>query len=507
MDTWVLNMGVVNANMLANSSWNGRYASFGYFGRVEYSLMDKYLLTVNVRRDGVSRFSSKYRYGTFPSASLGWRVSEEGFMLNTRSWLDDLKVRVGYGKVGNAEGPSANNWASEFAMSTNQANYPVNGSNQGLTAFRQSRVGNENTKWEAVESFNIGLDASFLRGKFGVSFEWYNKNTTDMLIQAAWSNLAGEATRPYINFGNMNNKGFDLSLNYSDSKGDFGWDVTLTAFAYKNKVTKMTEGATPAPRWAGADRMVNSGQICRTIDGDPIAQFYGYKVNGFYENAEEVLSLRPLNSDIKSTAEAQAYVGRYKFAKTSDTNPGQLTQNDRTHIGNPHPKLIGSLNIGLSYKNFDLTTFWYSSLGNELFNITKLYTDFQLFNGNRSHRMLNESWEPGKTNAILPMLNSADNYSYQVCDYFVENASFLRMKNLVLGYTLPKSWLQLATIQNLRFYIQMENLITITKYSGLDPEFTNRDVGGGNGADLSRGIDAGAWPNIKKFIFGVNFVF
>jgi len=523
MNTWILNMGGNDNQRRAESYWGSEYAIFSIFGRVDYALMDKYLLTVNVRRDGVSRFSPDYRYGTFPSMSLAWRLSEEGFMMNTRSWLDDFKLRAGWGKVGNAEGPSSTNWANEFGMSTNNGNYDLTGTNTGITAFRQSRIGNLNTKWETVETYNVGFDALLLKGRFGLSFEYYSKKTNDMLVPASYTYLAGDADAPYINFGDMENKGFDISLNYNDSRGDFGWDVTLTAFHYKNKVTRLSEtDDTGYARYESGDRI---GSITRTKRGEPISHFFGYKVDGVYENVQQVRALLPVGvsaaavatSPVTGDIAAENWVGRFKYEKTSDDNPGSLGPADRVVIGNPHPKLLASLNVGLTYKNFDFTMFWYSSIGNDLFNNTKAFTDFNQFRGNRSKRMLNQSWEPGRTfkkpgekasssDAILPQLNSADGYSWQVANsYFVENASYLRLKNLVLGYTLPKSWLQPATIQNLRVYVQMENLITITKYNGLNPEMTLRDMS--SGSDLARGIDGGGFPNIIKYIFGVNLTF
>jgi len=201
-------------------------------------------------------------------------------------------------------------------------------------------------------------------------------------------------------------------------------------------------------------------------------------------------------------------VGKFKF---QDVNgDGVVNSADRTIIGSPHPDLIAGLNASLTYKNFDFTMFWYSTIGNDLFNNTKFFTDFPLFGGNRSTRMRDQSWRIGadNSNAILPILDSGDNWGGSVASsYYVEDGSFLKLKNLVLGYTLPKSLLERATISNLRLYIQAENLLTFTKYSGLDPEITNRETGAGSGADLTGGVDGGTWPTTMRFLFGVNFEF
>jgi len=277
-----------------------------------------------------------------------------------------------------------------------------------------------------------------------------------------------------------------------------------------NKVVKMSEDPN-YERMEGGTRL--NGATNRTKQGRPIAEFYGYKVDGFYETPDEVKKRRPLGTDETMTdADAKAWVGRYKFAKANG-GEGALSAEDRMVIGNPHPDLIASLNIGLSYKNFDLTMFWYSTIGNDMFNNTKAFTDFQLFRGNRSVRMRDLSWkgewEPNRNNskAVLPIVDAGNSYGLNTNSYFVEKASFLRMKNLVVGYTFPKTMVSKATIQNLRIYAQVENALTFTKYSGLDPEITNTDLGQDAGADLRRGLDMGSWPNVIKILFGVNFAF
>ncbi|MDR2533689.1 MAG: TonB-dependent receptor [Tannerellaceae bacterium] len=501
-NTWVLNLGENNDQRIANSSYNAEFALFGVFGRVDYSFQDKYLITVNVRRDGVSRFSSSNRYGTFPSLSLGWRLSEEAFMAATRDWLTDLKLRAGYGQVGNAELPRSTNFAYEYILEPTRSNYDIAGSNGGTTGFRLNRFGNEDTKWEAVETYNLGIDATILN-KFTVGVEAYSKKTTNMLLPAAYSGMSGEASAPFINFGDMKNTGFDANISYHDSKGDLSWDVALNLSHYKNEVLKISN-ADDYAIWRGGARL--NGDITRTIKGHAISEFYGYQVDGFYESTAEVNSRLPLGVSAKlSEKDAAKWVGKFKFADLN--GDGKLNSSDRTVIGSPHPDLIAGLNLGLNYKNWDFTMFWYSTIGNDLFNNTLAFTDFQLFRGNRSSRMRDLSWEPGKSSAILPIIDADDSYSLNTNSYFVEDASFLRLKNLVVGYSFPKPLLKKATISNLRLYFQMENTLTITGYRGLDPELTNADVNEGNNADLRRGLDMGAWPNIMRFTLGVNFAF
>jgi TonB-linked SusC/RagA family outer membrane protein len=512
VNTWILNMGEKNTQMRAESTYNGEYALFGIFGRVDYSLLDKYLLTVNVRRDGVSRFSVANRYGTFPSVSVGWRISEESFLQRARAnWLDDLKLRFSWGLVGNSDVPRATNFAYEFFTEPTTTNYDIAGNNGGNMGFRLNKFGNPNTKWEAVENYNAGLDATLLTGKFGIGLDLYRKTTTNMLIQGAYSGLAGGAEAPYINFGSMRNTGYDLNLSYHGHKGDWRWDVDLNLSQYKNEVLQLAASDSYA-LWKSGARL--NGSVTRTIKGHPISEFYGYKVIGFYESVDEVLACTPLGANRNmSAAEAASWVGKFKFAELTEKKDENgktvhyLDSSDRTVLGSPHPDLITGLNLSLTYKNWDFTMFWYSTLGNKLFNNTLAFTDFQLFRGNRSTRMRDLSWEPGKTNAILPILDSSDNYTLNVNSYYVEDGSFLRLKNVMLGYTLPKSLLKKFTISNLRLYAQVENVLTFTKYRGLNPEFTNADTSEGSGADLRRGLDMGAWPNIIRIIGGLNFAF
>ncbi len=504
VNTWTLGMGEFNDERTNNSWYHGKMALFGIFGRVDYSFMDKYLLTANIRRDGVSRFAKTNRYGWFPSVSLGWRLSEEGFMETTRDWLDDLKIRAGYGQTGNAEVPRSANFANEFTTETRYTDYDINGTNTSSLGYRLQRYGNEDTKWESTETYNIGLDATVLNGKFGLGFEYYIRNTTDMLVKAAYSHLAGEGDAPYVNYGDLQNKGWELSLNYRDSKGDWAWNVGLNLSQYKNEIKKLSD-SDDFSLWGYGARFEGT-PVTRTTKGQPISMFYGYKVDGFYENAQQVLDRLPLGTDIKTLEQAETYVGKFRFADVN--GDGKLNSDDRTYIGNPHPDLIAGLNLGLSYRNFDLTAFFYSTIGNDIFNNTKYFTDFWLFEGNKSSRMRDKSWTPENPNATLPILDYGDMYSgTNPSSYYVEDGSFLRLKNLVIGYTVPKQVLQKIGVANLRVYVQAENLFTITGYDGLDPETTNANISDGNESDLRRGIDMGGWPTLRTFALGVNFTF
>lgn len=504
-NTWTLDLGTNDNQRTNNSSYRGEFALFGLFARADYAFQNKYLLTAIVRRDGVSRFSESNRYGTFPSVSLGWRISEESFMSGTKSWLYDLKLRAGYGLTGNSEVPRATNFANEFSADPRNTNYDLSGANNAsFSGFRLANYGNTDTKWESTKSSNIGIDVALLDGKVYATVDVYSKKTSDMLVQASYSGLAGEAGKPYINYGDIKNNGYDISVNYRDQKGDFGWDVTLNASHYKNEVIRLAE-ADDASLWGDGFRLANS--VTRTTKGHSISEFYGYKIVGFYESVEDVTNVdNPIPFGATDKTNPERYVGKYKFADIN--GDGKINASDRTFIGSPHPDLLASLNVSLTYRNLDFTAFFYSSIGNEIFNNTKYFTDFWLFEGNRSSRLRDNSWEPGKKGATLPILDYQDGVSGTApSTYYVEDGSFLRLKNLMIGYTLPSNWMQKATIQRLRVYAQAENLLTFTKYSGLDPEFTNRNVGGGSGADLSKGIDGGGWPTTLRLLLGVSVAF
>ncbi len=501
VDTWTLDMGEYNNFRRAESEYKGEFAAFGIFGRANYSYADKYLVTATIRRDGVSRFSKSNRYGTFPSVSAAWRISAEDFM-NDIEWLDDLKLRMGYGQAGNSTFPRATNFISTYITNPKSTNYDFTGRQiESEPGYYMKTFGNPDTKWERVETTNIGIDATLFGGKISTNVEWWYKKSADMLVEAVYSSLAGEADKPYINIGDMKNTGVDFMVNYQDRSGDLSWNVNLNLSTYKNEILKIGI-SDKAAKYGYSDRI--SGPVSRTMKGHPISEFYGYNISGFYESVAEVEALTPLG-ETKGKFDPKAYIGKYKYEDAD--RDGRITTDDRKVIGSPHPDFTTGLNVGLGYKGFDFSMFWYASVGNDIFNGTKYFTDFWMFNGNRSARMRDLSWEPGKKNAILPILDKQDNKSgTNANSYYVEDGTYARMKNIVLGYTVPKEWIRKATIENLRFYIQAENLLTITGYKGIDPEVTNRDKTK-SGGDLEKGIDAGGIPSSIKFLFGINLTF
>ena len=478
----------------ASSSFNTPTTLVSNFVRADYSFSDKYLFSATVRRDGSSRFGESNRYGVFPSVSAGWRISEESFLSGV-SFISDLKIRGGYGVMGNQLAVSPQNQFFLFGGSVSDSNYDLNGAGtSSLQGFRPTRIGNPVAKWETNTTINIGFDAGLLDNKFQISFDWYSKQTKDLLYNPALPGTAGAADQPFINIAEMKNTGIDIQLGYKTIiSPDLKFDANLTFTTYKNEIVKVADGINFFS--SGGSRI---GAFNRNEVGHSVSEFYGYKVQGLFQSGAEVTS---------APTQAGAEAGFFRFAdlngplKTGPDNA--ITPDDRTYIGNPNPKFTMGLNLGATYKNFDISTFFYSSQGNDIFNYNRWWLDFwPSFQNQKSKDLLYNSWTPTNTGATTPKASNKSNFSNntQSTSYYVENGSFIRLKNLQIGYTLPKSVISKIGLTNARAYVQGVNLFTITKYTGLDPEINNGD-------DRNFGVDQGAYPLVKQYIIGVNIGF
>lgn len=511
-DTWTLGNGGTK-DMTNTSAYNSKVNMFGLFARLDYAYDDRYLLTAIVRRDGSSRFSPSKRYGVFPSISAGWRISQESFMRDNISWVNDLKFRAGYGVTGNSEIPRASNWATEYGTNPGSTNYDFTGAQStAFTGYTLTRFSNPNTKWETTKMLNVGIDAELFNGMLTANIEYYKKETSDMLVRDTYSALAGKGEVPYVNLGSIENKGWDIAFGHKHKIGQVGYNVGINISTYNNKIIKLND-IEGSRFWGGDTRF---GVVSLTEKGSPMAQFYGYNIIGFYDSEADVADYRgkvgdrtgktvlPLGIGDEGGLIARNWVGKYMF---EDVNgDGRINASDKTVIGNPHPDFTGGLNLGLNYKNFDISAYFYGSYGNDIFNYVKWFTDFQSFAGSRSPNMRDNSWRPGKTDATLPILDSQDNISSSVAhSYYIENGSYLRLQTLSLGYHLPKEWLGKSGFSNLRIYAQGTNLFTFTNYTGVDPEITNQDLG--DGGDLTKGVDFGRWPQAKQYLFGISATF
>ena len=489
----------------ANVPGIGTVTIASLFGRIDYAFQGKYLINGTLRRDGASVFGPDNRFANFPSVGIGWRVSQEGFM-KSMTWLTDLKVRAGWGRVGSIGNVPVLNQYSTYTSTAGGTNYDINGSNSSsATGYRIGTIGNPITKWETTESKNVGLDLAILQGKWDVSVNVFTNDTKDLLVERLRNSLESLATQPQENIGTMRNTGFEISLNHKGTiSEDFTYDFSLNFSHYKNKLLKMNNEGTV--RFVSLDRLSNA---LITKAGIPISSFYGYQIDGFYNSADDVTKGPKINGN-----PGKIGTWRYKDISGPAGKPdGDITTDDQTILGNPHPDFQLGGNIGLNYKAFDLNIFLFWNYGNEIYNYTKYYTDMRVFVGGVSKRLLNDTWTPQNTNAKLPQLQpGADGFLGFVTgnsnSYYVEDGSYLRAKTFQLGYTLPKHIVSKLTLSSIRIYLQAQNLFTVTKYTGADPDLSliNNNVNN-IASDTYIGVDRAGFPNPKQFLFGLNVSF
>lgn len=502
-NTWTLDNG--SSNIGNSSRYQRKVTMFGLFGRADYSYKGKYLATFTIRRDASSKFGSKNRWGNFPSASLGWRMSDEKFMEPTRKWLDDFKLRAGYGTTGNSNIGSYN-YAFQYGTG-NYYMYPITGSDSETSpGYVLSNLGDSDAKWETTKMFNIGFDLTALSNRLTAGFDFYVKNTSDLLVPANWSALVGNASKPSINIGDMKNRGIDLSIGWRDKVGEFGYNITANISRYKNEVTRL-----------GSSDLFNDTRLSKvniTTVGQPVGMFYGYQIEGIYQNEQDVISsgVLPYGVATENDLVASAWVGRYKMKDVN--NDGKIDADDRTIIGNPHPDLTGGFNISLTWRDFDLSTYMYYSIGNDLYKHYEYYTMFGNLQSNYSKDRLAKSWDPvNNPNGIYPLWTTTSTEGPEAGNEsnsnYVQDGSYLRMQTLTLGYSLPKKLLKKIGFEKIRVYGQISNVFTITGYDGLDPEvrshtsFENEYVS----SDMNKGIDYGSYGMPRQFLMGVNVTF
>ncbi|WP_394367448.1 SusC/RagA family TonB-linked outer membrane protein [Rudanella paleaurantiibacter] len=467
------------------------------FAKVNYAFNDRYLLDLTLRRDRSSRFARDFRTAYFPAVSAGWRFSQEGFLKDV-SWLDDAKLRIGYGQTGNQEIGNYNSF-TQFGTNPITSFYDLNGSRtNAVPGYELTQFGNANAKWETTTSTNIGIDASMFKNRLTVALDWYTRQTSDMLFPVAAPLTQGVASVPFQNIGKMSNKGIDLAITYNGRTAlrDLTYDVSANFSTYRNQVTK-TNGDPNTQYFGINDERIQNFVV--TQQGHPISSFFGYVVDGIFQTNEEAKA-HPVQF---GNATTENVAGRFKFRDVN--NDGVINTKDQTIIGNPHPGFTYGLNLGVNYRTFSLTLFGQGVQGNQIFNYTKYWTDFPTFGGNRSTRMLYQSWRPGATDAVLPRLTSSDQVSIQPSTYYLESGSYFRLKNIQLTYRLPQALLNKLQVGGLSVYIQGQNMLTFTKYSGMDPEINLRNYSAGN--DRQIGVDGGAYPVAKTVLLGLNLSF
>lgn len=456
------------------------WALLSFIGRVNYGFDNKYLFTATLRRDGSSRFGENNKWGWFPSASAAWRLSEEEFMKNI-SWISDLKFRAGYGITGNQ---NIGNYSFASVLQTVQYNF--NG--QVVTAVVPLAIPNPNVRWEAVEQSNLGFDASFFNDRLKLTFDGYIKNTNDMLVPMSVPISTGysDIVVPSINAGKVQNKGFEVSITTQNTKGAFEWNTNFNFSFNKNEVVNLNDSV---PLYTGSIGLNQNLSIQK--DGYPVSSFYGFVTNGIFQSQGEVdkYSVQVPGNDPYNRTSA----GDIKFRDLN--NDGKIDDNDRTYIGNPSPRFIFAMNNSFAYKGFDLSIFLQGVEGNQIFNANRISLEGMAVAQNQTTAVLNR-WTSTNTNTNIPRAVFNDpNKNTRVSDRFVEDGSYLKIKNITLGYNLPSRFISMAKLQTARIYLSAQNVYTFTKYTGFDPE-----VGVG-------GIDLNVYPVTRTLSAGINLIF
>ena len=447
------------------------YSLVSFFAKVNYSYADKYLFSATVRRDGSSRFGLENRYATFPSFSAGWRISKEGFMKNA-TWIDDLKIRASWGQTGNQEISNIarytiyvpNYGVTESGGQSYGTSYDITGSNGGSilpSGFKRNQIGNDEIKWETTTQTNAGFDFSLFKQSLYGSFDYYFKETKDILVQMAGIGVMGEGSSQWVNAGAMENEGIEFSIGYRNStESGFVYDINANISTYRNEITEL-------PATVAANGTFGGNGV-ESVIGHPYGAQVGYIADGIFKSQEEV--------DNHATQEGAA-PGRIRWR---DIVPdGVINEKDQTWIYSPVPDFSYGINFYFEYKNFDLSMFWQGVQGVDVISDLKKETD--LWSGlnigflNKGTRLL-DAWTPANPDSDIPALSRSDvNNEKRVSTYFVENGSFLKLRNIQLGYNLPEKAVKKMKMQRFRLYLSASNVLTIKSkdFTGVDPENPN----------------------------------
>ena len=451
------------------------------FARASYNYDERYMLQVTVRRDGSSRFGPNNHYAVFPSFSLGWNLTNEKFMNKRPNWLTTTKIRLSWGKNGNE-----NIGNFKYTVLTSPGNNAIFGSSENvINGVKASGLANPDLKWEESEQLDFGLDFGFFNNALTFTADYYKKKTNGMLMEMNIPFYVGEA-KPIGNVGKMENSGIELEAAYKFRVSDWNFRVSANASYLKNKLIEYGNES----GWENLDSFQGTGDISRAENGKPFPFFYGYKTAGIFQNTDEV---KAYNNDKGELLQPTAVPGDVRFVDV-DGN-GIIDANDRTDIGKGMPDWTFGFNLGVSWKNFDLNMMWQGTAGNDIYDATRR-TD--IATSNLPSWMLNR-WTGEGTSNRIPRFVQGDNVNWQSSDLYVYDGSYLRLKNIQLGYTLPAALTQKVFISSLRFYVAAENLFTFTKYHGFDPEISS----GGT----SLGIDYGVYPQARVWTIGASLSF
>jgi len=475
----VLDAGQTNQTNSNNIAEN---ALISYLGRVNYSYDNKYLFSATLRRDGTSRLSTNNRWQNFPSVSGAWRISNESFF--GVNWIDDLKIRGNWGILGIAD---IGNWA--YLGTINQTIVTVFGASQALqSGATQVRIVNSDLRWETKETYNIGFDAAFLDQRLGVSMEYYNATSKDVLTGMPIALATGnEGGAPVANAASLKNTGFEGTFTWRDAVNDFKYSVTANFTTLKNEVLEL-----------GYGKDVYYTGTTKSMVGEPLSMFYMLKTDDLFRTQADIDNYVTSKGAPIMINGKRPKLGDVRYIDTDDN--GQITQNDRQIVGNPWPGMQMSLLFNASWKNFDASMMWNGQFGNDVYNVA--YWQGRYFADNSNYFAFEAGEEPYQVNpnSSFPRIIYNDTRNTQTSDRYLESGSYLRMKNFQIGYTFPSETLKKTGIDALRLYISGNNLITLTEYRGLDPDFINTDV-------WNRGTDSFSFPNTRSFMAGLDITF
>ncbi len=465
--------------------WGGRsnpHTLSSLFARLSYNYAERYMLQATVRRDGSSRFGSNNKYATFPSFSLGWNTTNEEFMSNRPDWLSNMKIRFSWGKNGNEN-------IDDFqyiALTSTGANYIFGNSESVITGVSAAGLANENLKWEESEQTDVGIDFGFFNNSLRFTVDYYYKKTNGMLMTMSIPNYVGE-NLPIGNVGTMENSGVEFELGYKFSIADAHFSINGNASYLKNKLINLGNDT----GYANYDTFQGVGTITRAMNGMPFPYFYGLKTDGIFQSWDEVYAY--VNSD-GDLIQPDAQPGYVRFVDVN--GDGTIDDDDRTYIGKGMPDWTFGFNFSASWRGFDFSMMWQGTAGNDIFDATRR---IDITSSNLPSYMLNR-WTGYGTSNKYPIFiagDSSDNWTSS--DLYIYDGSYMRLKNIELGYTVPQKITQKVLINSLRVYVSAENLFTFTKYHGFDPEISS----GGT----SLGVDYGVYPQARVWRIGFNLEF
>ncbi|HVH66799.1 MAG TPA: SusC/RagA family TonB-linked outer membrane protein [Gemmatimonadales bacterium] len=508
-------LGVASTKVDSSSGSFDRLLSF--FGKADYNYGEKYYASVTVRRDGSSKFAPGNRWGTFPAFNIGWRASRESFFPQG-GFFSNVLLRFGYGTTGNEQIPGGR-IVSQFGGGSGDTFYDIGNTGTSIvTGYRQTKLGNANLKWETNKSTNVGADLDFLQGRGNFTVDVYSRTTDNLLFPPATPSTAGAAAPAIQNVGSIRNRGIDFSASYNGTIGtDKVWSVAFNGSHYSNVILRIDGQLNQFVDAAIGPQITRIGNPIINEVGEPIGTFFGKVANGYFPDSATAKAHQPDATGACATPPCQpgAVVGGLRYVDIN--NDGKIDASDRTIIGSPHPDFTAGLNLGFRTGRWDFSATLFGSFGGQIYDAQKDFYVFRDFSTNVVNDRLTNSFcikgdagctNPGDQNAKYPRLNQNDQQSDQISSFFIESATYVRLRALQIGFAVPAtliSWLPSGG----RIYVQAENLFTLTGYSGLDPSLPARAFTGASGdvRDQFRNVDVGVYPSSRTFTVGISTTF